>query len=234
MSPDAAPPLRERAARMVERVRFEASAVLSPDRAAIVASALADALAVRDVIHDDDHAPPLLHPARTVLILLSDAACHDADTLAAAAFFDSLPGAPVPDPGRLRRHAADILAAVPVPPPDPAEDREDTADGGDTPPDDARDVANVLDFNDALERLREDLVTAPTAAALIALAERLDHARHLHLMPDVPPAPLLAGIQRVYSPVAARLCPRIAQRLDRWARSYTRRVHHTPHRRQDR
>lgn len=226
MTTGEAPRLRERAARMVERVRLEASAVMPPDHAATVAGAVADALAVRDVLYADDHAPPLLHPARTVLILLSDAACHDADTLAAAAFFDSVPDAPLPDPRRLGTGAASILAAVPRPP--------SAAHGGSGRDEDPGDVALGEDFDDAIDRLREELVTAPRAAALIALAERLDHARHLHMMTGAGSAAFLAGIERVYSPVAARLCPRIAQRLDRWALAYTRRTARATARRPDR
>jgi hypothetical protein len=185
-------PLRERAAAMVERVTLESGVVLAAADVARLRAAVTAALRARDAL-PSEHDPRCLHPARTVLILLADVACRDADALAAAAFVESLPDAvPRPDAACLTPRARALLAAVPLP---------------------------ALDANDLLERL----VTGDATIACIALAERLDHARHLHLMRDVPAAPFHAGIEAVYLPVAARTCPPLARRLERWARAFARR-----------
>ena len=183
--------LRERAAAMLERVTAECRVVLSDDDVAMIRHAVATALSARDRDIHDDHDPRYLHPARTVLILLSDAACRDADALAAAAFVESLPNDIEAQPSALSSRVSALVAAAAVP-----------AYG-----------------DDLLERL----VTAPAEATLIALAERLDHARHLHLMPDVPAAEFYAGIEAIYVPVAERMCPPIARRLRKWAGAFARR-----------
>jgi hypothetical protein len=186
-------PLRERAAAMVQRVTLECSAVLAHADVASIRAAVTAALRVRDQAIASDHDPRYLHPARTVLILLADAACRDADVLAAAAFVESLPGATDrPDASCLTPRARALLAAVPLP-------------------------------EHAGDELLEQLVTAEPAATCIAVAERLDHARHLHLMSDVPAAPFHAGIQAVYLPVAEHTCPPLARRLERWTRAFARR-----------
>jgi hypothetical protein len=186
-------PLRERATAMVERVTLECSAALARDGVALIRAAVIAALRVRDRTIASDHDPRYLHPARTVLILLADVACRDADVLAAAAFVESLPFAgPHADPSCLTPRARQLLAAVPLP------DR-------------------------GADELLERLVTAEPAATCIALAERLDHARHLHLMSDVPAAPFHAAIEAVYLPVATRTSTPLARRLERWAGAFARR-----------
>jgi (p)ppGpp synthase/HD superfamily hydrolase len=185
--------LRERAAAMVERVSLECSAVLAPADLACIRAAVTAALRVRDETIASDHDPRYLHPARTVLILLADVACRDADVLAAAAFVESLPGpAPRADAAALTTRARALFTAVPLP-------------------------------DNAGDELLEQLVTAEPAVTCIAVAERLDHARHLHLMSDVPAASFHASIEAVYLPVAQRACPPLARRLERWARAFARR-----------
>ena len=73
------------------------------------------------------------------------------------------------------------------------------------------------------EDLLERLVTVERDAAIIAVAERLDQARHLHMRPDLPWAAVHAQIRAVYVPVAVRVAPRLAQRLQRWADAFQRR-----------
>jgi (p)ppGpp synthase/HD superfamily hydrolase len=178
---------------MIERVTLECRAVLAHDDVARIRAAVTAALRVRDRALAAEHDPRCLHPARTVLILLADVACREADVLAAAAFVESLPATlPRADDACLTPRARTLLAAVPLP---------------------------VPGVGDLLERL----VTAEPAATLIALAERLDHARHLHLMSDVAAASFHADIQAVYLPVAARSCPPLARRLERWAGAFARR-----------
>jgi hypothetical protein len=185
--------LRDRPAAMLERVTLECAWRIDDTAAAEVRAALAAALLHRAARVGDDHDPRLLHPARTVLILLSDAACRDAAVLSAAAFVDSLDADLVPAEGTARsvlaERAAALLREVPLPA-------------------DARD--------DLLERL----VCAPAEAALVAVAERLDHARHLHLRPGLDWQTLHAQVQETYVPVAARIAPGIGRRLDRWAEAF--------------
>jgi hypothetical protein len=176
---------------MLERVTMECTWHMDQDGAATVRSALAAALAVRDCVVEDDHDPRLLHPARTVLILLSDAACRSRDALAAGAFVESTDAELRPPIGELRAtagaNAVHILASTPLP------DRED---------------------------MLEALVTAPADAALLALAERLDHARHLHLRHDIDWQTFHMQVEDVYVPVAARLSPPLARRFARWAEAF--------------
>lgn len=74
------------------------------------------------------------------------------------------------------------------------------------------------------DSLLERLVTAPPAAAVIALAERLDQARHVHLRPDLPWDAVLASVRDAYIPAARRAAPRLEQRLARWADAFERRL----------
>jgi hypothetical protein len=186
--------LRERATAMVERVTLEATHCLGHDSAADVRRAVTAALLHRDARVQDDHDPRLLHPARTVLILMADASCRDVGTLAAAAFVDSQDLELAPDGGAaavvIGEDAARLLDEVPLP----------TGQGDD--------------------ELLERLVCAPEAAALIAVAERLDHARHLHLRPELPWLEWHAQVQDAYAPAARRLSPLIARRLERWAEAF--------------
>ena len=70
------------------------------------------------------------------------------------------------------------------------------------------------------DRLLEELVAADTRVRLIALAERLDHARHLHLRDRSSWPGFHAGIGSVYGPVAARTHDRLARRYDWWWRTF--------------
>jgi hypothetical protein len=177
---------------MLERVALEAAWSMGSTAAEPVRAAVAAALAVRDAVVEDDHDPRLLHPARTVLILLSDAGCRDAHTLAAAAGIESI-DAPLRPPGEtIRASAGEIAAGIAAAAPLPA----------------------------AEEHLLEALVTAPAETAVAALAERLDHARHLHQRPDIDWPTFLAQIEDVYVPVALRLSPPLARRLERWAEAF--------------
>lgn len=74
------------------------------------------------------------------------------------------------------------------------------------------------------DSLLERLVSAPPAAAVIALAERLDQARHLHLRQDLPWDAVLASVRAAYIPAARRAAPLLEQRLARWADAFDRRL----------
>ncbi|MEX1183308.1 MAG: hypothetical protein WEF86_08720 [Gemmatimonadota bacterium] len=74
------------------------------------------------------------------------------------------------------------------------------------------------------DRLLEQLVSVHPDAALIAIAERLDQARHLHLRHELPWVAFHSGIRNAYIPAAYRLSPQLARRLDRWADAFARRL----------
>lgn len=73
------------------------------------------------------------------------------------------------------------------------------------------------------ERLLERLVSAPDAVRLVALAERLDHARHLHLEPDLDWPAFHHETCAIYAPVAERIHPTLARRFAWWCRTFDRR-----------
>ena len=79
-----------------------------------------------------------------------------------------------------------------------------------------------MPFHDQ-ERLLEDLIVADEAARRIALADRLDHARHLHLMPAQTWSGFHAQIVAAYLPAAVRTHPVLAARFQRWADAFARR-----------
>jgi len=187
----------------VERVALEVGYAMGPAAAAVVADAVRSALAHRDPMVADDHDPRLLHPARAVLILLSDDGCRDADVLSAAAFTESLDTMLRPaQEGVIGERAVRLARAVPVP----------------------HDIATLVDAAGAAapgeDDLLERLVSAEPAAAVIALAEMLDHARHLHLRPSLNWRAIHGLVTAAYAPAAARLSPQVGRRLERWAEAF--------------
>ena len=168
--------------RRIER-RLE-RAGLPAAHARVVLDANAAALAHRmDVLGDDEH-PDLLHPSRTLLILLDDCGVVDARVLEAAASVESEhPALRIP-------HRNDLAGSVPL------------ADS---------------------ETLLEDLVSVSDDVRSIALAERLDHARHLHLREHGSWPSFHEQACSVYRPVAHRSLPRLARRYDWWCRMFARR-----------
>jgi hypothetical protein len=73
------------------------------------------------------------------------------------------------------------------------------------------------------DRLMEELVIASGEVRLLALAERLDHARHLHLRERADWAEFHRSVGDVYMPIAHRTHPRLARRYDWWWRMFQRR-----------
>ncbi len=169
---------------------------LAPADVALVERAFDLAMQPRIERIADDHDPDFLHPARTVLILLEDLACHDARTLAAGALCETVrlelavPGERVE--AALGPAVRALLDAVPVP-------------------------------EQAGEELLERLVTAGRNARLVALAERLDHARHLHLHPAAGWPAFHALTCDVYLPVAGRTDPTLERRFRWWCGMFERR-----------
>jgi hypothetical protein len=195
-----APALRDRAQAMLERVSAEALRIMSAEDAAMVRRAVYAGLLARDRALDDDHDPRLLAPGRVVRILIADAHVTSAAVLSASALIDSVDAhfaseSMRPEPAALLDAvAARLCAQVPLP-------------GG-------------SDDDDLLERL----VVAPIEAALIAVTERLDQARHLHLRPALPWRAFHAQVRAVYVPAAQRADALIARRLERWADAFERRL----------
>jgi len=148
-----------------------------------------------DALGDVFH-PDLLHPARTALVLIEDTGCTDVNLLAAAALSETeYPDLQV-DAGRIRARFGDEVAAA---------------------------VAAVPQPRDHSDELLELLVMLPRDVALITVAERLDHARHLHFRePAVWPS-FFAQIVDAYLPFSGRVNAALEARLARWAAAFERR-----------
>lgn len=135
-----------------------------------------------DTLQDEAH-HDLLHPSRTLLILMDDCGVADAALLEAAASVES------------------EFADLRIPPRNALASTVPTA--GDT--------------------LLEALVVTSADIRLVALAERLDHARHLHLRdPALWPA-FHESLCATYRPIAHRTQARLARRYDWWCDTFPRR-----------
>lgn len=154
------------------------------------------ALERRGRLLDDDHDPHYLHPGRSALILFLDTGELNPVLLAAAALAESeRPDLEVPDD--------DVRVGC------PARRR--------VPLDRALALRAELDPTDDHDRL-EHLVTASEAVRRVALAERLDHVRHAHMVSDAAPlTEVLADVEAVWLPVAERTHERLARRYRHWA-----------------
>ena len=85
----------------------------------------------------------------------------------------------------------------------------------------SRSVPTPLDGDD--DWLLEELVSAPHDVALIAVAERLDHARHLRFRDRDLWMAFHEQCRRVYLPLANRVSAQLGARFERWALSFERR-----------
>jgi hypothetical protein len=166
------------------------------DDVGLVTDAYHLALQPRLILLPDAFHFDMLHPARTALILIEHAQCRASAVLAAAEMTETF--AP-----ELR---------VPV---------EEIAVLGD---DVARLAGAIPDPRADADALVEKLVTADENVALIAVAERLDHARHLHMRPETVWRTYYAETVAVYLPLAERLNAELFARFARWARSFQRRI----------
>lgn len=158
---------------------------------ALITAAFETAMGPRLSAGLDDHSPAYLHPARTALILMDDAGVSHATTLAAALLTETR------DPA-LRADAVEV-------------DRLGNA---------VRGLLSTIPAPDPEERVLESLVTAASQARLIAVAERLDHARHLHLRPPEEWRAYHALTCASYAPAAARAHPLLGRRLEWWCRMF--------------
>ncbi|MGK7311171.1 MAG: hypothetical protein ACN0LA_02945 [Candidatus Longimicrobiales bacterium M2_2A_002] len=167
---------------------------MDEDGQALVLDAFRVAMEPRRSRIDEDHHPDYLHPARTALILMDDTREADPVTLAAALFTETR------DP---------TLTA-------PADDLRRVS------PEAAR-LAAEVPVPARTERLLEALLALPEPAARVAAAERLDHARHLHIRPREEWAGVHATTRDAYVPVTRRVDPILAARLDWWCDMFERR-----------
>ncbi len=153
----------------------------------------------------DDHHPDFLHPARTVLVLLLDGGVRAEALLSAAALCETCrPGLAVPIEEAARRAGPEVGRLLgAVPTPDSSGDE-----------------------------LLEDLVSSPADVLLLAVGERLDHARHLHLASRTEWPSFHATACGAYAVAARRTGPRLAGRFAFWCRNFAERYlgHTGPHR----
>lgn len=142
----------------------------------------------------EDHHPDYLHPARTTLILMDDTREADPVTLAAALFAETR------DPS---------LAA--------ARSRMVEVSPG------AASLVAEIPLPDRTDHLLEALLALPAAAARVAAAERLDHARHLHLRDRTEWDHWHRATQAAYVPATRRVEDTLAVRLQWWCDMFARR-----------
>lgn len=147
------------------------------------------------LVGDDEH-PDVLHPSRTALILMDDAGVRDGAVLAAALMLET-------DRPELEWRPDDERTPIP----------EGLAL-----------VERVPHPRQEGDRLLEALVAAEPPVALVALAERLDHARHLFRRERASWEAGHALACETYRPVAHRTHPRLAQRYEAWCFAFGRRL----------
>lgn len=104
----------------------------------------------------------------------------------------------------------------------------DTVDPGLAPAPPAEPLRRIVDAVPRPDRdgdeLLERIVTADFDVGLVAVAERLDQARHLHLRSDLDWPSFHAQIRTVYVPAARRFSALIARRTERWSDAFERRL----------
>ena len=146
---------------------------------------------------DDDHHPAYLHPGRSPLILLRDVGPVEVPVLVMSSLQES-------QEAHLRVPLRTVEEEM-----GPA-----TADA----------LESIPLPGD--ERLVERLLALGRGSSLAALAERLDHLRHLHLREDLVHlwAETHAEVARAWLPFAARIHAKLARRYDHWARTFAKRI----------
>jgi len=184
----------ERAAAMARRLgRTAKTAGLDePDCARLVA-AFTRVMERREAEITEAGHPEYLHPARTALILLDDAHVTNGSALLAAIAYDSVrPELTLPDAEVQELGGVASVAAL----------HQLPAPG----------------LDDGV--LLETLVVADPDLLNVALAERLDHARHLHLSKASDWSEFHHQIVTVFMPAARRGHPMLARRIGRWAEAF--------------
>lgn len=183
-----------RAVRMAERVRRTAREMgIAAEGVELLATTHERAMAPRLAAISDDHDPAYLHPGRTAAILLDDLAMVDAEWIAASMLVDTARSDLEPRGETLQGLPQDVIERS----------RELPRPGSQT--------------------LVEDLLALEPVALEVALAERLDHLRHIHLWDDTEQASqVYIHAVETYSRVAARSHPKLARRYAWWTRTFAR------------
>lgn len=185
-----------RASAMAERVMASSRRTGIDGAAALRGRALFERVVdYRLAAVSDEHDPDYLHPGRTALILLDDLHTRDATCIAAGIALDSV------QPGR--NPDAELLIAWGEP--------------------DAAALLHELGLGAEDDERVEALVAASEHARTVALAERLDHARHLHLRDAREWRAFHDLIVQLYLPLAARTNPVLERRYQWWSRMFARR-----------
>jgi hypothetical protein len=144
----------------------------------------------------DLHHPDFLHPGRTVLILLEDLRNRNPDVLLAAPLHDSeRPDLDLPVDIALN-HAGPHAVAL---------------------------TRTLRDGPPLRQERLEWLVQLESDALLVTLAERFDHARHLHLAPPARWREFHCRFGQTDLLAASRSDPRLAARMRWWHDSFARR-----------
>ncbi len=190
--------LPQRAALMARSLaRAAATDGLDVDEVRVLTKAFVLAMGPRVEALEDDHHPAYLHPGRGPLILLQDVGDVDVSVLVAAALHES-------QDHHLRVAASEVEEAM----------------GAAT----LSVVQSIPRPGD--ERLVERLLMLGRGLALAALAERLDHIRHLHVREDLVEewAPTYSEVLAAWLPFAERTHPQLARRYAHWARTFVKRI----------
>ncbi len=186
----------DRAEAMARRLdRTAARLGMTPADRDLIGRAFRLAMGPRRERITSDHHPDYLHPARTALILMDDVRLAHAETLATALFTETRdPGLAV-DAGAVERISEGV----------------------------ARELARIPIPDLAGDTLLETLLALPEDTLRVAAAERLDHARHLHLRDRTEWDDYHETTCHIYVPVARRTEPVLAGRLEWWCTTFTER-----------
>ena len=167
------------------------------DEQSAVERVFALAMQPRIAALEDDHHPAWLHPGRSALILLHDVAHVDPIVLIIAALHES------------------VDASLQV----PAEQIQDAVGGS------AWQALQSIPMPGS-EKLVERLLLLGPGLAMAALAERLDHLRHLHLREDLIDywADTHVEVSEAWLPFAARTDATLTRRYAHWVRTFAKRM----------
>jgi hypothetical protein len=155
-------------------------------------------MVTRAATFPDEHDPQFLHPGRTALILMDDVGTRDVATILAAMALDSVHVELTPSAAQLAAWGAE--EAVPI-----LDEIASCAEG---------------------DALLENFLAASVEAREAVLAERLDHARHLHLSGPADWPAFHERVVLVHLPLATRTDPTLERRYRWWTSMFRKRFLH--------
>lgn len=192
------PVLEGRAGQMARSLATTArSHGLGEDEVGALVRAHVLAMTPRVEVLDDDHHPAYLHPGRSALILLRDVGRVDVSVLVVAALHESLDAHLRVGPEEIEERVGSAALEA---------------------------LASIPRPGD--ERLVERLLGLGPGLSLAAVAERLDHLRHLHVRDDLMDvwADSYDEVLEAWLPFARRVHPKLAVRYAHWARTFVKRI----------